>query len=66
MTDTSSTTTTPERISRAGAIRAAVAGAKAHADGRKVTDCPHPTDSVVGRFYARQWRRGYGAAASKA
>lgn len=64
MGDTSSTAT-PARISRAGAIRAAVAGAQAHEAGRKVTDCPHSSDSIVGRFYARQWRRGYGAAAAK-
>lgn len=64
MSDTTSTTTaTPARISRADAIRAAVAGAAARDAGQPVTDCPHAADGgVVDRYYARQWRLGWAEA----
>lgn len=64
MTDTS-TTPAPARISRTGALQAALAGGAAQRAGKDITDCPHPTgpgSTLTDRFLARFWVRGYGAA----
>lgn len=65
MSDTAKHKATPERISRVGALRAATAGGEAQRAGADVTDCPHPaTGTVVERFYAFYWRKGFRAAAA--
>jgi hypothetical protein len=65
MSDANTTTSTPERISRAGATQAAIDGGEAYRAGTPSTSCPHPIDgSVVQRFYALHWTRGWRGAST--
>ncbi|HEY1176521.1 MAG TPA: Rmf/CrpP family protein [Phytomonospora sp.] len=57
---------TDEKMTRTGALRAAVAGGEAQRAGKPVTDCPHQATSPdpAARFLAHHWVRGWTAAAT--
>ncbi len=51
-------------VSRAAALSAVKAGGAAARADKKVTDCPHPADTVGNRFLRSFWVKGHAAASA--